>query len=238
MYVEGQEKEQQQQSLTDDTSQKQMCSVSALIAPAKRQRRSWRDSRSCLKRQQANSIASCRDVDLGVKECPLSNSDLDLDPCEHCHSTIPPLVLDVTAACLECGESRPCLSSESGEVSALTNFQLFPEARSGSSCADLSDDASSPSGRGSHHHHHHHHHHHNHHHHQHHQHHQYHPGRCLVKEEWVVDNGSTEGVQKCASAAIKKDLLVDLACAHSRGNVYNVTAMCQSCHTNRMLEVA
>ncbi len=34
----------------------------------------------------------------------------EVGPCELCHSTVPPLLLDVSAACSDCGKARPCVN--------------------------------------------------------------------------------------------------------------------------------
>eukprot|EP00967_Tisochrysis_lutea_P144487 scaffold269886_cov12-Tisochrysis_lutea.AAC.1 len=40
--------------------------------------------------------------------------DLELDPCDVCHSTLPPLLLSIVAACADCGEEVPCLGRLEG----------------------------------------------------------------------------------------------------------------------------
>jgi len=93
-----------------------------------------------------------------VKVEPAYDSDpAQVDACEHCHSTLPPLMLNVEAACTDCSEPRPCIL-EAGE--------------------DMCDEM------------------------------------CY---------GTRGGVVPSAT------------CAHAHGNVYHVTAMCQSCHINRSL---
>jgi len=43
---------------------------------------------------------------------PLNN--LEVDPCDVCHSMLPPLLLSIVAACADCGEEVPCLSRLEG----------------------------------------------------------------------------------------------------------------------------
>lgn len=40
--------------------------------------------------------------------------DLELDPCDVCHSTLPPLLLSIVATCPDCGQELPCLGALQG----------------------------------------------------------------------------------------------------------------------------
>ncbi|KAG1672795.1 hypothetical protein FOA52_002783 [Chlamydomonas sp. UWO 241] len=101
-----------------------------------------------------------------------------IDPCEHCHSTLPPLVLDVCASCTDCAQPRPCIQEEGTQACGVG---------------------------------------------------------CGTRRAAAV--AAPEQHDHHAQHVPGVPLLLPV-CAHGHGIVYNVTAMCQACHSNRSLVAA
>lgn len=118
----------------------------------------------------------------------------EMDPCEHCHSTLPPLLLSIMASCADCGSRVPCMDN-AGHASGHESSCCAVCVKTEPCCADEG-----------------------------HSHAHHHKLADLSPPLWDANNMAAGDV--CDP------------CAHQHGNVYSITALCQSCHGNRTLEVA
>jgi len=134
-----------------------------------------------------------------------------LDACLYCQSTLPPLLLSIKAKCAGCGEKQPCIAS--GEQPGT------PPTAAAAAAAAAAVAASKPAWK------------------------QQKQGQVKtvgVKRTaaGVVTAGSSKAAADKAVAAAAAAAAPPPGCAHVTGKVLSVTALCQTCHANRVLEVA
>jgi len=132
----------------------------------------------------------------------LAGTGRELQPCDVCHCTMPPLLLSIAAACADCGSRMPRLLG-------LHNAGAAAGDDRGHACAGCATA------------------------------HARHEHGGLTLQRLVGDADAANNV--CGGGAD-----ADMAeashgsghCDHAHGSVYSITALCQGCHANRVLEVA
>jgi hypothetical protein len=138
-----------------------------------------------------------------------------LDACLYCQSTLPPLLLSIKAHCAGCGIRQPCVApgDEPGSPAAAVACEHSQHHAAAAAAPTVAGQSSTAAERTH--------------------------GGC-VPASAAPDVTSTAIV---AAAAMLPAVLVSAGgdaagCAHVNGRVLSVTALCQTCHANRVLEVA
>eukprot|EP00798_Chlamydomonas_sp_ICE-L_P013338 gene13338-19177_t len=151
----------------------------------------------------------------------------EVDPCEVCHSHVPPLLLSIAASCYTCGMDRPCLSEDDcnngiGDTYCSSSASSCTEATTGITSGTATTTGTilvSPA------------------------------NKCSIAS--VLAGPAAVGFPKASTATLLNNIAIAVAdlpelrsaagpkCGHSgRVTLYRIKALCQSCHVNRCLEAA
>jgi hypothetical protein len=159
-----------------------------------------------------------------------------LDACLICQSVLPPLLISIMAHCAGCGRRQPCVNPDGTPATTCSGAAAAAGAVAPSAAPTLSGAAAAGGcgggGAGA----------------------CQHPGPAAGLPPLPAASGSGKGrggrgggkkgaaLTASAAAAARVGVAAvlaasDASCTHEHGRVLSVTAMCQTCHANRVLEV-